>query len=218
METDTTVKKPNRFITKLKEDIVVPICLLSIVIVCVGAALYFIIPEYYVPSLGMTLDEFKVDFEDNSLYTENFATYNMRLPEMVATASDNSSYNNYFNGLLENTPYNWSIGIQGTSRKIDGELTMLRVIVEYTEDDNIEQFMMNYFGCFLQTIYPELSSYDAASYAISALYSMSYGEAGEFTRMGDYAYRVFMTTVNGTAMINFDIVSINSSLVNATEA
>lgn len=212
-------KKHNKtFIEKCKEDIVIPICLLSILLVIISIVLYFTLPTIYVKSFGMNIDEFRKRYESTSIYNEYLLGYSFEIPEVSYTVSipnldvdstevtDNSDKYNYFSVTIPNTATSFSTGIQGSTRKVDNKISSLRVLTEYKSDASYFDFMCKYFASYAQTIYPKLTKDEAIQMVQDALGQMQSGTT-PFIVKEDYAYRILIGQDNNIAYVAMDFIT-----------
>lgn len=212
-------KKHNKtFIEKCKEDIVIPICLLSILLVIISIILYFTLPTIFVKSFGMNIDEFRKRYESTAVYNEYLLGYNFEIPDVNYTVSipnldvdtaeinSNSDKYNYFNATIPNTATSFSTGIQGSTRKVDNKIASLRVLTEYQNDASYFDFMCKYFASYVQTIYPDLTKDEAIQLVQDALGQMQSGTT-PFIVKEDYAYRILIGQDNNIAYVAMDFIT-----------
>lgn len=214
-------KHSKTFIQKCKEDIVIPICLLSMVIVTIGIVLYFILPTVFTKSLGMNIDELRSRYTQTTIYNEVLLGYNFEIPEVnYIVSSDTSDVDgedtnasnkqsdkyNYFSATIPNTATSFATGIQGSTRKIDNKIVSLRVITEYQSDESYYNFMCNYFASYVQTIYPDLTKDEAIALVENTLEHLSNGVTPYLIKE-NYAYRIAIGNDNGIVYVAMDFVT-----------
>lgn len=211
------------FVEKCKKDPVIPVSLALVVVVIAVAAIYFILPNAKTPSMGMTLDEFKTRFNEaevaqsllnsgidfrygNVPYVDPDAKPSI-LGDKVAVAGD-KKYVDYFAGPSRSVV---NSGIEGATRKNDGELAFVRVYIEYGDDVNpIWMLLSN----TLQTLYPELQAHDAMDLAMQKMGEYN-GDLRFYVR-GDYAFRLVPVQQADVTYIAVDVVpkaAINDSQI-----
>ncbi len=201
------------FAEKCKQDPMIPTCIALVFVAIIVAAIYFIVPNAITPSMGMTLDEFNARFNDTEVVHSllgsglDFRYGNVPYvdpavePSILgdqATVTGNPSYVDFFSGPSKSTI---NSGIEGATRKNDGELSYIRLYVEYGEDINPVWMLLS---STFQTLYPELNMTQAMDLALIKL-----GEYNGDTRYyvkGDYGFRIVPVKKGEIAYIVVDIV------------
>jgi hypothetical protein len=186
------------FTEKCKKDPVIPVMLLLAFVAVIVAIIYFVMPNAKTPSLGFTLDDFKTRYNNGEVATQlyangmdigiNYTTYIDRsvTPSILGekeTFTVDSSNVDYFNG---DAALMLSAGVEGATRKNDGELAYVRVYVEYDESDIMAVWM--FYANTLQAVFPDLTRFDALD--LSKHEMSDYKADGSFTVRGDTAFRL----------------------------
>lgn len=186
------------FTEKCKKDPVIPVMLLLAFVAVIVAIIYFVMPNAKTPSLGFTLDEFKTRYNNGEVATQlyangldigiNYTTYIDRsvTPSILGekeTFTVDSSNVDYFNGDVS---LMLSAGVEGATRKNDGELAYVRVYVEY--DESKIQDLWMFYANTLQAVFPELTRFDAMD--LSKHEMNDYKADGSYTVRGDTAFRL----------------------------
>ena len=206
------------FIEKCKQDPVIPISVILIFLAFIVAAIYFILPDARTPSMGMTLSEFVSGFNESGVakalrtsgteigyrtpaYVDPVAKPSILGDKAVFTAS--SSYADFFAGTSK---YYSTTGIEGAARKTDGQLSYLRIWVQYTTEDGEgdSTTVWMYFANTLNVLYPELTMYEAMDLALEKM-----GEFDGDTRFycrGNYAFRLVTVTKDDAGYIVVDVL------------
>lgn len=201
------------FSEKCKKDPVIPICIALVFVAIIVAVIYFTVPNAITPSMGMTLDEFNTRFNDtevvNSLLESGLDFRYGNVPYVdpavepsilgeQATVTGNPSYVDFFSGPSKSTI---NSGIEGATRRNDGELAYVRLYVEYGEDFNPVWMLLS---STFQTLYPELNTKQAMDLALAKL-----GEYNGDTRFyvkGDYGFRIVPVKKGEITYIVIDVV------------
>lgn len=188
------------FIEKCKKDPVIPVSLLLAFIMIIVAVIYFLLPGVKAPTMNLTLDEFENGF--NSCDTTLFffeSGFDISIKEInyidrsaapgilgeMETLTFDSNYVDYFSGKAS---VRYDAGLEGATRKTDGQLTHIRVFIAYdeeNEDDVIRVWM--FFASTLQALYPDLTEFDAKALALNEMSDFA-GE-GKYVKRGDIAFR-----------------------------
>ncbi len=208
--------KATGFIDKCKKDPVIPACILALVVALVFVAVRFIVPMFSVKTLGLTVDEYRERYVTTGIYNSTLLPYNFAIPEVtysdaqtVALTAAGEQNNReqarftYFYASIPNTATGFGTAIQGSARKSDNEITALRVVAEYSNDPNYYNFLVLYFGSYLQTFIPEVSDRDVQTLVADALNQVS---TGEFIQRQDISYRASILTEGNVSYIAFDIM------------
>lgn len=211
------------FIEKCKKDPVIFVSLALVVVVIAVAAIYFILPNAKTPSMGMTLEDFKtgfneaevaqsllnngIDFRYGNVPYVDPDTDKSILGDKVAVTGDRK-YVDYFAGPSRSVV---NSGIEGATRKNDGELAFVRVYIEYGEDVNPVWMLLSNT---LQALYPELRAYDAMELAMQKMGEYN-GDLRFYVR-GDYGFRIVPVQQADVTYIVIDVVpkaAINDSQI-----
>ena len=201
------------FSEKCKKDPMIPTCIALVFVAIIVAAIYFIVPNAITPSMGITLEEFNARFNDTEVVHSllgsglDFRYGNVPYVDPAvepgilgdqATVTGNPSYVDFFSGPSKSTI---NSGIEGATRKTDGELSYVRLYVEYGEDINPVWMLLS---STFQTLYPELNMTQAMDLALLKL-----GEYNGDTRYyvkGDYGFRIVPVKKGEIAYIVVDVV------------
>ena len=192
------VKLP--FIEKCKKDPIIPVSLLLAFIMIIVAVIYFLLPGVKAPTMKLTLDEFENGFNtcDTTMYFFE-SGFDISIKEInyidrsaepgilgeLETLTFDSNYVDYFSGRAS---VRYDAGLEGATRKTDGQLTHIRVFIAYdeeNEDDVIRVWM--FFASTLQALYPDLTEFDAKALALSEM--SDYAGEGKYVKRGDIAFR-----------------------------
>lgn len=201
------------FTEKCKKDPVIPVCIALVFVAIIVAAIYFIVPNAVTPSMGMTLEEFETRFNQaevaQSLLNSGLDFRYGNVPYVDPSVEPSilgeqelmkgdKNYVDFFAGPSKSTI---NSGIEGATRKNDGELSYVRVYIEYGEDFNPVWMLMSNT---IQTLYPEIAMHDAMDLAMIKL-----GEYNGDTRYyvkGDYGFRIVPVKKGEITYIVIDIV------------
>ncbi|MCQ2482496.1 MAG: hypothetical protein MJ153_03305 [Clostridia bacterium] len=223
----TSDKSNNKsFIERCKEDLVIPICLLCILLVVVGLILYMILPSMFTKTLDITVDELRNQYKTTQIYVDALQGFNFDIPEVeyvtkdeavtaeeTAETEENSDDYNYFKAEIANTATSFATGIQGSVKKSNNEIVSLRVLIEYSNDENFYSFMQIYFASYLQTVFPEMNKDEASTAVLNSLNSIENG-ISPFTVKNDKAYRTMIGKDGDIAYIALDIIPSDKVPVN----
>lgn len=200
------------FIDKCKKDPVIPTCILALVLVLVGAFVYFIVPMFGTKTLGFTIDQFRSQYASTDVYIQNLSSYNFGIPQVVyqqmpnvaltAAQEGQESKLLYFTTSIPNTATSFGTALQGSVTKSDNEVTAMRVVVEFSRDPNFVNFIKLYIASYLQAIYPDLTTEQASQLANDCITNIN---SEDYTIRNNIAYR--LTLVNETVpYVAFDIL------------
>ena len=201
------------FSEKCKKDPVIPVCIALVFVAIIVAVIYFTVPNAITPSMGMTLDEFNTRFNDTEVIHSllgsglDFRYGNVPYvdpavePSILgdqATVTGNPSYVDFFSGPSKSTI---NSGIEGATRRNDGELAYVRLYVEYGEDFNPVWMLLS---STFQTLYPELNMTQAMNLALAKL--GEYNGDTKFYVKGDYGFRIVPVKKGEITYIVIDVV------------
>lgn len=201
------------FSEKCKKDPVIPVCIALVFVAIIVAVIYFTVPNAITPSMGMTLDEFNTRFNDTEVVHSllgsglDFRYGNVPYvdpavePSILgdqATVTGNPSYVDFFSGPSKSTI---NSGIEGATRRNDGELAYVRLYVEYGEDFNPVWMLLS---STFQTLYPELNMTQAMDLALAKL--GEYNGDTKFYVKGDYGFRIVPVKKGEITYIVIDVV------------
>ena len=201
------------FSEKCKKDPVIPVCIALVFVAIIVAVIYFTVPNAITPSMGMTLDEFNSRFNDTEVIHSllgsglDFRYGNVPYvdpavePSILgeqATVKGNPSYVDFFSGPSKSTI---NSGIEGATRRNDGELAYVRLYVEYGEDFNPVWMLLS---STFQALYPELNMTQAMDLALAKL--GEYNGDTKFYVKGDYGFRIVPVKKGEVTYIVIDVV------------
>lgn len=201
------------FSEKCKKDPVIPVCIALVFVAIIVAVIYFTVPNAITPSMGMTLDEFNTRFNDTEVVHSllgsglDFRYGNVPYvdpavePSILgdqATVTGNPSYVDFFSGPSKSTI---NSGIEGATRRNDGELAYVRLYVEYGEDFNPVWMLLS---STFQALYPELNMTQAMDLALAKL--GEYNGDTKFYVKGDYGFRIVPVKKGEVTYIVIDVV------------
>jgi len=186
------------FIEKCKKDPIIPVCIILAILALIVAGIYFMLPNAKTPSMGMTLSEFQTRFNDGAVaqsLLNNGLDFSFRMPEYVDSTSHpsvlgdkavftaNRAYADFFDGPFKYYSYG---GVEGATRKSDGNLSYVRVYVNYGEEEFNTVWL--YTSNVICALYPDLTMYPAMDVAMKAM--KEYDGDPRFYVRGDYAFRL----------------------------
>ena len=202
---------------KMKKDPVIPICLILAFVTVIGAVIYFIFPNVYVPSLGLTYADLKADYFKGAVYTELLSGEITALPESSSASTiaymPDLKYEggqSYFTGNIEIASGGISGTVCGSRRNVDGKLTELRIMATFKDGDHLVNnyvFYCYYFASFIEHFRTDLAKDDVISFTTELMSCMKKIEAdGDFTVVKDTGYRVSVMTGDSGNAIILDII------------
>ena len=186
------------FIEKCKKDPIIPVCIILAILALIVAGIYFLLPNAKTPSMGMTLSEFQTRFNDGGVaqsLINSGVDFTFRMPDYVDSTSHpsvlgekavitaNRAYADFFDGPFK---YYSVGGVEGATRKSDGNLSYVRVYVNYGEEEFNTVWL--YASNVICALYPDLTMYQAMDVAMKAMKEYD-GDARFYVR-GDYAFRL----------------------------
>ena len=186
------------FIEKCKKDPIIPVCIILAILALIVAGIYFLLPNAKTPSMGMTLSEFQTRFNDGGVaqsLINSGVDFTFRMPDYVDSTSHpsvlgdkavitaNRAYADFFDGPFKYYSYG---GVEGATRKSDGNLSYVRVYVNYGEEEFNTVWL--YASNVICALYPDLTMYQAMDVAMKAMKEYD-GDARFYVR-GDYAFRL----------------------------
>lgn len=175
-----------------KNDPVILACIIGIIVVVIGAILYFVLPKLFVKNLGMNINELRTRYEATSIYNDSFARYGVTIPPVEYPADmeggESSGQGRYFRALItESAPDTTGIPVIIEGRELNnGKITEFNVSTFLNDKDFM--FYITLIGSYLQVLDPTLSNDNAILLATEALTSSF--EHSEYYILGDAAYRV----------------------------
>ena len=197
------VGKPS-FIDKCKKDPIIPACILCLAAALIFVIVRFVVPMFSVKTLGLTVDEYREQYAASSIYTNTLAPYNFSAAG-EAQNRETAKYS-YFYASIPNTATTFSTAIQGSVLKSNDEIVAIRVMAsvdaENYSDPTYINFLYLFFGSYLQPFMPDVSDRDIQTLVYNAVQNIN---SGEFTVRQDIAYRV--SIINGdVSYVAFDIM------------
>ena len=207
-------KPANGFIEKCRKDPVIPACIILLIAAAVLVSVYVILPRMSVKSLGCTVDQFRSDYVSTEIYTTSLGGYNFAIPEVVysdgtqvalTAAAENRKDGklSYFSANIPNTATTFATAIQGSVRKSDNEITALRVLAQYSEDESYYNFLILYYASYMQTLFPGITNQDAASLAADALAGIT---SDAYISRDDISYRASFVKNDTISYIALDVI------------
>jgi|GEM_PF-1109522 len=220
IDADAAQGKKESFFSKCKRDPVIPASILLIILAAVLVTFYYVLPQVTVKSLGLTIDQLRSQYASTTIYTETLANFSFGIPSVTYTeATDSSSSSwitastdsssssdsrlSYFSASIPNTATSFGTAIQGSVRNTDNEITALRVMAEYSSEDEYYDFLVLYIASYLEALFPELSDTDAAQLAIDAIANVS---SDDYIVKDDIAYKVSIVKDDTVSYIAFDVM------------
>lgn len=188
------------FIEKCKKDPLIPVSLLLAFVMIIVAVIYFLLPSVKAPTMNMTLEEFENGFNqcDTTMYFfESGFDISIKKIDYIDRSANpgilgetetlfyDSRYVDYFTG---HASVLYDAGLEGATRKTDGQLTHVRVYIAYDEgsqDEWVRVWM--FFASTLQALYPDMTEFDAKYLALNEM--SDYAGDGMYVKMGDIAFR-----------------------------
>lgn len=194
------------FIDVCKNNIVVPICLFLAVAAIVFGIVYFInnSKTTKINSLGFTYSQLTENYHNTALYKDLFSQFNTELPEISYTTDvENPDKNlNYFGASVPHEFTSYSIAIQGSARKSDGELKGFRIMYEVPSDesaiDENASSLFLFYNMVMNSVYPELTTDEIVTMLAKA------SETKQFEIYGNIAYRFSIQKVDGISFYALD--------------
>lgn len=186
------------FIEKCKKDPIIPVCIILAILALIVAGIYFMLPNATTPSMGITLQEFQTRFNDGAVaqsLINNGVDFTFRSPEYVditshpsilgdkAVLTANRAYADFFDGPFK---YYSVGGVEGATRKSDGNLSYVRIYVTYGDGEFNTVWL--YASNVVCALYPDLTMYQAMDVAMKAM--KEYDGDARFYVKGDYAFRL----------------------------
>lgn len=214
---DTKDFKSLPFSKKMKKDKVIPITIVTAIILSIAVLLWFILPTVIVSAMPYTIEEFRTKYSKTELYTSALSSFGFGFPEVSyvdedttsasdsTTTSKKSSMLNYFNGTIINTAFSNGVGVQGSTRKIDGKITALRIIIEASGDSDFYNAVVILFASYIQAFIPNMTSQEAITASQDAISTLG-NDSNSYTINGDIAYMVSIIN-QGNGYIALDFIS-----------
>ncbi|MCQ2516814.1 MAG: hypothetical protein MJ094_08130 [Saccharofermentans sp.] len=200
------------FIDKCKKDPIIPTCILALVLVLVGAFVYFIVPMLGTQTLGFTLDQFRAQYASTEIYIQNLSSYNFGIPQvayqqmpsvaLTAAQEGQESKLLYFTASIPNTATSFGTALQGSVTKDDNKVTAMRVVVEYSNDPNYVNFIKLYLASYFQAIFPDLTTEQASQLANDCITNIN---SENYTIRNNIAYRLSIVN-EGVPYVAFDVL------------
>ncbi len=197
------------FIGECKKKPMIPVCLFLAVAVVIGAILFFAIPALALNSFDFTPEQMAERYAQTEIYNNSLSAYNFAIPAVTYDTSDSegSGQSGRYTGFtvsINNTATTFGTALTGTVRNYDGKVTSLRVMAEYSSSSDYYEFLLVYFGSYLQMVYPDMNSDEAFDAVESALAGIN---DSTFDVRGDYAYDIsIIQTDTGSGIIVLDFL------------
>ena len=186
------------FVEKCRKDPVIPVCIFLAILALIVAGIYFMLPNVLTPSMGMTLKEFQTRYNDGQVAASlinSGVDITFRTPDYVditaqpsilgdkAVVTAKSAYADFFDGPFK---YYSIGGVEGATRKSDGNLAYVRVYVQYGDEDFNSVWI--YASNTISALYPHLTRYQAMDLGMKVM--GEYDGDERFYVKGDYAFRL----------------------------
>ena len=186
------------FVEKCKKDPIIPVCIILSILALIVAGLYFMLPNATTPSMGLTLSDFQTRYNEGLVaqsLMNNGIDITFRTPEYVditstpsvlgdkAVISAKRAYADFFNGPFK---YYSIGGVEGAARKSDGNLSYIRVYIQYGDGDFNTVWL--YASNVASALYPDLNKTQAMDVGMKAMNEYD-GDARFYVR-GDFAFRL----------------------------
>ena len=192
------------FIGECKKKPMIPVCLFLAVAVVIGAILYFAIPALTLNSFDFTPEQMAERYTSTEIYNNSLYAYNFAIPQVTYDTESSDGKHTGFSATISNTATSFGTALTGTVRNYDGKVTSLRVMSEYSSSSDYYEFLLVYFGSYIQTVYPDVNSDEAFSMVETALAGIN---DSTFDVRGDYAYDIsIIKTDEGTGIIVLDFL------------
>ncbi len=189
------------FVSKLTKNPVIPITALLLIAVLALGVFYFAprLKKDKVDSIGITYETLRTNYVNTKLYKELFKDFDCKLPDMQVTEPQEGSKHtkelNFFAMKVNNGFTTLNVGIQGSTRKSDGEIVALRFLFEDTTDQNESQnvliSVLMYYRMVFNSVFPELTDEEATTLLNNGI------SAGTFQIKDNIAYRIGRDTIDG---------------------
>lgn len=197
------------FIGECRKKPMIPACIFLAVAVVIGAILYFAIPAIALNSFDFTPEQMAEKYSQTEIYNNSLSAYNFAIPPVTYDTSGEegagqSSRYTGFSASISNTATTFGTALTGTVRNYDGKVTSLRVMAEYSSSSDYYEFLLVYFGSYLQTVYPDMNSEEAFDAVEAALAGIN---DATFDVRGEYAYDIsIITSEDGQGIIVLDLI------------
>lgn len=201
------------FAEKCRKDPVIPVTLILAFLAIIVAAIYFYLPNAMTPSMGMTLDQFRERYQQGdvskTMLEGSGSDITFRTPSYVNPDTEpsilgnnqvitaNRAFADFFTGPFK---YFHKGGIEGATRKSDGQLAYVRVYVEYDDFNTVWLYSSN----TLDALYPELSQYESMDLSMKVMNEFN-GDKRFYVK-GDYGFRMVAMKKEDATYIVLDCV------------
>ena len=209
------------FVDKCKKDPVIPVCIVLILALIIGAVLYYIVPMLGMKTFGFTFGQFTDRIYTTSMYDDAMRTWNYEIKDtryqltpLVSSSSSEADGEKlldlskmldkpgvkYFDSDISST---YDSDLLGCVSPMDDQLIYLRALSKFDDVAETPHYVTYYYATVLQTVFPALSNENAVDVATEML--SGYNGSKEFKLMGDVACRIVMGTYNGTNYVAMDL-------------
>lgn len=201
------------FAEKCRKDPIIPVTLILAFLAIIVAAIYFYLPNAMTPSMGMTLDQFRERYQQGdvskTMLEGSGSDITFRTPSYVNPDTEpsilgnnqvitaNRAFADFFTGPFK---YFHKGGIEGATRKSDGQLAYVRVYVEYDDFNTVWLYSSN----TLDALYPELSQYESMDLSMKVMNEFN-GDKRFYVK-GDYGFRMVAMKKEDATYIVLDCV------------
>ena len=211
------------FIEKCKKDPIIPVMIILAFLAIIVAAIYFYLPNAMTPSMGMDLNQYRDRYQQGdvskSMLESSGSDITFRTPQYVDPVADPSilgdnqivtakpAFADFFKGPFK---YFHKGGIEGATRKSDGQLAYVRVYVEYDDFNTVWLYSSN----ALDALYPELSMYESMDLSMKVMNEFN-GDKRYYVK-GDFGFRMIAMKKEDATYIVLDCVpkaAINESQI-----
>lgn len=187
------------FFDKCKADPVIPITIIALVLVVIGAALYFILPSLKKSAckdLGLTYPELQTKYLATDIYTQcalgdfGFEVADAPMTELDSLLTEGAVNDSAFMSTADGSKLRQYTGMDSyvvaMADSADGKLTEIRAYIALdSANENAASFVVFYFMSFLQVFEPEMTSDDLMN-----LISESGASLGKFFEIGDVSFSI----------------------------
>lgn len=214
-EEEKNSDKAPSFLDKCKKDPVIPISFILAFLAIIGAALYFVIPNLGITCFDFTVPEFKNKYEQTTLYTGLLSAFDLAIPEVSYTdASALSSVNDEIDKSVDNIQYftskvssSYNTYFQGCTRKSDGKIVYLNILVPYTKENVDSGFAICYMASFFETL-NSTSSAESIQVVTEAFANFTGNE--DYKVNGNLAYKMSVIQIGEATYISMEILPVKN--------
>ena len=199
------------FAERCKKDPVIPVCLALAVIAVLAAALYFILPTFFIPSLDMDLQELKNKYFTTAVYNAELTDKIPALPEFETVDANvyapDVRYDGHassFRGSVVNNDSDMSLTLSGMTRDCDGKITVLSLRGTCTSNTALAGKLPSFYvyaASFIQVFEPSMDEASIMTFINDVI------SAKDYVCKGDYCYRIYYNTDGTFHHLIMDIVN-----------